>query len=118
MSMLLLSNLLSRPLKPIVILTDVCDAYIFYWLDGCTIFYCSADSPGIALGIIKSFLQQEVTAISDVQPVQVCSDVELPLIKRQRLDLEGQEYHDPRLDDLEDKSVDNEQSRAQDWPQC
>ena len=37
--------------------------------------------------------------------------MELPLIKRQRLDLE-QEYHDLRLDDLEDSSVDNEQSRA------
>ena len=43
--------------------------------------------------------------------LQGCSDVELPLIKKQRLDLE-QEYHDPRLDDLEDTSVDNEQSRA------
>lgn len=43
--------------------------------------------------------------------LQGCLDVELPLIKRQRLDLE-QEYHDQRLDDLEDKSVDNEQSRA------
>lgn len=43
--------------------------------------------------------------------LQGCLDVELPLIKRQRLDLK-QEYHDQRLDDLEDKSVDNEQSRA------
>ncbi|KAL3151394.1 hypothetical protein ABBQ38_013222 [Trebouxia sp. C0009 RCD-2024] len=109
---LLLSNLLSCPLKPIVVLTDLRDDYTFYWLDGCTVFYYPADSPGIALGIIKSFLQQEeVTAISEVQPVQGCLDVELPLIKRQRLDLE-QEYHDQRLDDLEDKSVDNEQSRA------
>ena len=40
--------------------------------------------------------------------LQGCFDVQLPLIKQQRLDLE-QEYHDPRL---EDKSVDNEQSRA------
>ena len=39
------------------------------------------------------------------------SDVELPLSKRQRLDLE-QEYHGLRLDDLEDKSLDNEQNRA------
>ena len=70
---LLFSNLLSRPLKPIVILTDLRDDYIFYWLDGRTVFYCPADSPGIALGIIKSFLQQEeVTTISEVQPVQVC----------------------------------------------
>ena len=70
---LLLSNLLSRPLKPIVILTDLRDDYMFDWLDGCTVFYFPADSPGIALGIIKSFLQQEeVTAISEVQPVQVC----------------------------------------------
>ena len=43
-----------------------------YWLDGRTVFYCPVDSPGIALGIIKSFLQQEeVTTISEVQPVQV-----------------------------------------------
>ena len=39
------------------------------------------------------------------------SDMELPLIKRQRLDL-GQDYHDPRLDDMEDESGDNEQSQA------
>ena len=75
---LLLSNLLSCPLKPIVVLTDLREEYTFYWLDGCTVFYYPADSPGIALGIIKSFLQQEeVTAISEVQPVQVfCPFVE------------------------------------------
>ena len=70
---LLLSNLLSGPLKPIVILTNLGDEYTFYWLDGRTIFYCPSDSSGIALGIIKSFLQQEeVTAVSEVEPVQVC----------------------------------------------
>ena len=43
--------------------------------------------------------------------LQGCSDVGLPLVKRQRLDL-GQEYHDPCLDDSEDESADNEQSKA------
>ena len=73
---LLLSNLLSGPLKPIVILTNLGDEYTFYWLDGRTIFYCPSDSSGIALGIIKSFLQQEeVTAVSEVESVQVCFDL-------------------------------------------
>lgn len=35
---LVLSNLHSCPLKPIVILTDLRDDYVFYWLDGCTVF--------------------------------------------------------------------------------
>ena len=69
---LLLSNQLSGCLKPIVIVTDLNEHYCFYWLDH-TIFYHIVDSSSMALGIIKGCLHQEqVTAISEVQPVQVC----------------------------------------------
>ena len=70
---LLLSNQLSGCLKPIVIVTDLNEHYCFYWLDDHTIFYHIVDSSNMALGIIKGCLHQEqVTAISEVQPVQVC----------------------------------------------
>jgi len=69
---LLLSNQLSGRLKPIVIVTDLNEHYCFYWLDDHTIFYHIVDGPGMALGVIKGCLHQEqVTAISEVQPVQV-----------------------------------------------
>ncbi len=70
--MLLLSNQLSGRLKPIVIVTDLNEHYCFYWLDDHTNFYHIVDGPGMALGVIKGCLHQEqVTAISEVQPVQV-----------------------------------------------
>ena len=69
---LLMSNVLSGPLKPIVILTDLAADYVFYWLDDHTIFYYAPDSPGMALGIVKAFMQQEqVSATAEVHPVQV-----------------------------------------------
>ncbi|DBA92685.1 hypothetical protein WJX77_007449 [Trebouxia sp. C0004] len=56
----------------------------------------------MALGIIKGCLHQEqVTAISEVQPVQGISDVALPMIKRQPIDL-GQES-----DNFADEEVDS-----------
>ncbi|DBB16103.1 TPA: hypothetical protein ACH3X3_003466 [Trebouxia sp. C0006] len=69
---LLLSNQLSGCLKPIVIVTDLNEHYCFYWLDDHTILYHIVDSSSMALGIIKGCLHQEqVTAIYEVQPVQV-----------------------------------------------
>ena len=71
---LFLSTWISHPLKSNVVLTDLGDDNVFYWLGGRTqsVFHCPCHSPGIALGMIKSFLQQEeVIAISEVQPVQV-----------------------------------------------
>ena len=63
-------------------------------------------APSALSAIVTSPIQHQTC-----MRLQGCSDVELPLVKQQRLDL-GQEYHDPRLDDLEDDSVDNQQSRA------
>ena len=69
---LLLSNQLSGSLKPIVVVTDLNEHYCFYWLDDHTIFYCTVDDPGMALGIIKGCLiQEQVNAVCEVQPVQV-----------------------------------------------
>ena len=68
----LLSNELSGCLKPIVIVTDFNEHYCFYWLDDPTIFFHTVDGPCMALGIIKGCLHQEqVTAMSELQPVQV-----------------------------------------------
>ncbi|DBA96040.1 TPA: hypothetical protein ACH3X1_001541 [Trebouxia sp. C0004] len=90
---------------PIVNVTDLNEHHCFYWLDDHTIFYHIVDGPGMALGIIKGCLHQEqVTAISEVQPVQGISGVELPMIKRQRTDL-GQES-DKVTRDFADEEVD------------
>lgn len=69
---LLLANVLSCELKPVVVLTDLRKAYTFYWLDQRTIYYYSPERPGKALGIIEGLLLQEkITPETQVERVEV-----------------------------------------------
>ncbi|KAG5183551.1 hypothetical protein JKP88DRAFT_245190 [Tribonema minus] len=82
---LLLANIHSSRLKPIVILTDLNEAYTFFWLDGHTLYYTQVDSAPLAWGLFDAILGNERTsAKAEVVP---CEGVEVvpPPVKRQRL---------------------------------
>eukprot|EP00891_Asterochloris_glomerata_P001814 jgi/Astpho2/1814/fgenesh1_pg.00037_%23_16_t len=85
---LLLANIHSAKLKPVVVLTDLREDYRFYWLDGHTIRVYPAPSSSAAWGLIDLLFDSEEVTEGGVVPKTLDADV-MPVAKRQRLVLEG-----------------------------
>eukprot|EP00891_Asterochloris_glomerata_P001080 jgi/Astpho2/1080/fgenesh1_pg.00017_%23_19_t len=85
---LLLANIHSAKLKPLVVLTDLKEDYRFYWLDGRTIRVYPAPSSSAAWGLIDLLFESEEVTEGGVVPKTLDADV-MPVAKRQRLVLEG-----------------------------
>ncbi len=85
MVILLLANSLNPKFKPVVVLTDLRDSWVFFWLEGHCIWHSAQDRPAAA-GILEDMLQQEELNNSEVQtlPKEDCD--RLGIYKRQILD--------------------------------
>lgn len=68
MVLLLLANILNPNFEPVVVLTDLGDSWVFFWLEDQCIWH-SAQDRATAAGIIKDMLHKEKVEMSEVQPV-------------------------------------------------
>lgn len=82
MVILLLANILNPKFKPLVVLTDLRDSWVFFWLDRQCIWHSAQDRP-VAAGILEDMLQQEEMNNSEIQalPKEDCD--RLGIYKRQ-----------------------------------
>ena len=65
MIILLLANIFCPAFKPIVVLTDLCDIWVFSWLEGRCIWQSAKDRPAAA-GILEDMLQHEKLVNSQI----------------------------------------------------
>jgi hypothetical protein len=87
--------------KPIVILTDLRDAYIFYWLDGRTIYYSEVESAACAWGLLDAFLQGEHMDMAAGCLLPNADAAGFPPAKRRRFELDAPVTHSTSLQDLD-----------------
>jgi hypothetical protein len=89
--------------KPIVILTDLRNAYFFYWLDGRTLFYLEVESAARAWGLFDALLQSEHMDVAARGIVPNADAEGLPLAKRQRIEfnIDASVEHNTSLQDLD-----------------
>lgn len=101
MVILLLANSLNPKFKPVVVLTDLRDSWVFFWLEGQCIWHSAQDRPAAA-GILEDMLQQEELNNSEVQtlPKEDCD--RLGIYKRQILDPNAVGHKDQRDTSLAD----------------
>ena len=66
MVILLLANCLNPKFTPVVVLTDLHDSWVLFWLEGQCIWHSAQDRPAAA-GIIEDMLQQEKLNNSEIQ---------------------------------------------------
>eukprot|EP00611_Tribonema_gayanum_P026013 TRINITY_DN6082_c0_g1_i1.p1 TRINITY_DN6082_c0_g1~~TRINITY_DN6082_c0_g1_i1.p1 ORF type:complete len:239 (+),score=27.57 TRINITY_DN6082_c0_g1_i1:193-909(+) len=110
---LLLANIHSSRLKPIVILTDLNEAYTLFWLDGHTLYYTQVDSAPLAWGLFDAILGNERTsAEAGVVP---CEGVEVvpPPVKKRRLVFEPRDMQESDVADLSSLAAFMEPSEVQ-----
>ena len=86
MILLLLANSLNPKFKPVVVLTDLHDSWVFFWLEGQCVWHSAQDRPAAA-GILEDnvMLQHEELKDSELQtlPKEGCDS--LGIYKRQIL---------------------------------
>lgn len=85
MVILLLANSLTPKFKPVVVLTDLRDSWVFFWLEGQCIWHSAQDRPAAA-GILEDMLQQEELKNSEIMtlPKEDCD--RLGIYKRRIFD--------------------------------
>ena len=98
---LLLANSLNPKFKPVVVLTDLRDSWVFFWLEQQCIWHSAQDRPAAA-GILEDMLQQEELNNSEVQtlPKEDCD--RLGIYQRQILDPNAGGHKDQRDTSLAD----------------
>ena len=96
-----LSYLGEHRLPTVVMLTDLRDSWVFFWLEGQCIWHSAQDRPAAA-GILEDMLQQEELNNSEVQtlPKEDCD--RLGIYKRQILDPNAVGHKDQRDTSLAD----------------
>lgn len=85
MVILLLASLLNPKFKLVVVLTDLRDSWVFFWLEGQCIWHSAQERPAAA-GILEDMLQQEELNDSEVQTLPKENCDRLGIYKRQILD--------------------------------
>lgn len=94
MVILLLANSLSPNFKPVVVLTDLRDSWVFFWLEGQCIWHSAQDRPAAA-GILEDMLEHEELKNSEVQT--------LPKEDCDRLGIYKRHIFDPNADGHKDQ---------------
>lgn len=64
---LVLTNIFSRAMRPVAMLTDLVDIWTLFWMDGLTIFYHEFETRALAVGRLEDILRDEdgVDAMDD-----------------------------------------------------
>ena len=101
MVILLLANSLNPKFKPVVVLTDLRDSWVFFWLEGHCIWHSAQDRPAAA-GILEDMLEHEELKNSEVQtlPKEDCD--RLGVYKRQIFDPSADGHQDEQDTSLAD----------------
>lgn len=94
MVILLLANSLNPKFKPVVVLTDLRDSWVFFWLEGQCIWHSAQDRPAAA-GILEDMLEHEELENSEVQA--------LPKEDCDRLGIYKRHIFDPNADGHKDQ---------------
>lgn len=82
MVILLLANILNPKFKPVVVLTDLRDSWVFFWLERQCIWH-SAQDRSVAAGILEDMIQQEELHNSEVESLPKVDCDRLGIYKRQ-----------------------------------
>ena len=94
MVILLLANSLNPKFKPVVVLTDLRDSWVFFWLEGQCIWHSAQDRPAAA-GILEDMLEHEELENSEVET--------LPKEDCDRLGIYKRRIFDPNADGHKDQ---------------
>ena len=99
MVILLLANIVNPKFKPVVVLTDMHDSWVFFWLERQCIWHSAQDRPD-AVGILEDMLQQEELHNSEIQANEDCN--RLGIYNRQVFDFGAGDQQDTSLVDTID----------------